>query len=245
MTGPGSLDRARRLLAALDARGSRTRSTVARWRLMTEADLALRAGDVSRRHRQPRARPRARPDARRGAHAARRSAPGAGRGEAVRSRWRMHRIRRSRGWSSGCRPHRPRDTRARRTGAGRSTRSLEQSRRRGAMRHEREEALLALHADRRRGACARTRAPELRAPEGHGGPAPAGRSGARRRRPGGAGCGARLARRRRDSRIASWRRSLRRGRDMNGIRRGFAAGLLWHRRRHGDGPRGQHELTSS
>jgi predicted Zn-dependent protease len=45
MTGPGSLERARRLLAALDARGS-VPVAMARWRLSTEADLALRAGDV-------------------------------------------------------------------------------------------------------------------------------------------------------------------------------------------------------
>jgi len=44
MTGPGSLERARRLLASLDAAGSAP-ATVTRWRLMTEADLALRAGD--------------------------------------------------------------------------------------------------------------------------------------------------------------------------------------------------------
>jgi tetratricopeptide (TPR) repeat protein len=45
MTGPGSLERARRLLASLDAAGPAP-AEVTRWRLMTEADLALRAGDV-------------------------------------------------------------------------------------------------------------------------------------------------------------------------------------------------------
>lgn len=45
MTGPGSLERARRLLASLDAAGPAP-AEVTLWRLMTEADLALRAGDV-------------------------------------------------------------------------------------------------------------------------------------------------------------------------------------------------------
>jgi hypothetical protein len=45
MTGPGSLERARRLLASLDGAGPAP-ADVTRWRLMTEADLALRAGDV-------------------------------------------------------------------------------------------------------------------------------------------------------------------------------------------------------
>jgi len=44
MTGPGSLERARRLLASLDAAGPAP-VEITRWRLMTEADLALRAGD--------------------------------------------------------------------------------------------------------------------------------------------------------------------------------------------------------
>ncbi len=43
MTGPASLERARRLLAALPLDG--TTADLARWRLLTEADLALRAGD--------------------------------------------------------------------------------------------------------------------------------------------------------------------------------------------------------
>lgn len=45
MTGPGSLERARRLLASLDTAGAAP-AEVTHWRLMTEADLALRAGDV-------------------------------------------------------------------------------------------------------------------------------------------------------------------------------------------------------
>ncbi len=46
LTGPGSLDRGRRMIAAL---GDVTDGDVelARWRLLTEADLALRAGDFT------------------------------------------------------------------------------------------------------------------------------------------------------------------------------------------------------
>ena len=44
LTGPGSVDRGRRMIAALgDPTGSDLE--LARWRLLTEADLALRAGD--------------------------------------------------------------------------------------------------------------------------------------------------------------------------------------------------------
>ena len=46
LTGPGSVERGRRMIAALgDPTGSD--SELARWRLLTEADLALRAGDAS------------------------------------------------------------------------------------------------------------------------------------------------------------------------------------------------------
>ena len=44
LTGPGSLDRARALLASLD-RPEPGSTAISRWRLMTQADLALRAGD--------------------------------------------------------------------------------------------------------------------------------------------------------------------------------------------------------
>ena len=46
MTGPGSLDRARRLLAALPLPDDGAEQ-LARWKLLTAADLALRAGDSS------------------------------------------------------------------------------------------------------------------------------------------------------------------------------------------------------
>ena len=44
LTGPGSLDRARGLLASLD-RPEHGSAAISHWRLMTQADLALRAGD--------------------------------------------------------------------------------------------------------------------------------------------------------------------------------------------------------
>jgi Tfp pilus assembly protein PilF len=45
LTGPGSVDRGRRMIAALGEPAG-TDLELARWRLLTEADLALRAGDV-------------------------------------------------------------------------------------------------------------------------------------------------------------------------------------------------------
>ncbi len=46
LTGPGSVDRARRMVAALNA-GKEAGVELERWRLLTEADLALRAGDLA------------------------------------------------------------------------------------------------------------------------------------------------------------------------------------------------------
>jgi predicted Zn-dependent protease len=46
MTGPGSTDRARRLLTTLDTAGLASPALL-RWRLLTGADLALRAGDAA------------------------------------------------------------------------------------------------------------------------------------------------------------------------------------------------------
>ena len=46
LTGPGSVDRARRMIAALSA-GKEAGVELERWRLLTEADLALRAGDFA------------------------------------------------------------------------------------------------------------------------------------------------------------------------------------------------------
>jgi tetratricopeptide (TPR) repeat protein len=46
MTGPGSTNRARRLLATLDTAGHAAPAML-RWRLLTGADLALRAGDAA------------------------------------------------------------------------------------------------------------------------------------------------------------------------------------------------------
>ncbi len=46
LTGPGSVDRGRRMIAALGA-ASDGDVELARWRLLTEADLALRAGDFT------------------------------------------------------------------------------------------------------------------------------------------------------------------------------------------------------
>ena len=45
LTGPGSVDRGRRMIAALGDPGG-SDLELARWRLLTEADLALRAGDA-------------------------------------------------------------------------------------------------------------------------------------------------------------------------------------------------------
>ena len=46
LTGPGSVDRARRMIAALGA-GTEAGVELGRWRLLTEADLAMRGGDVA------------------------------------------------------------------------------------------------------------------------------------------------------------------------------------------------------
>ena len=46
LTGPGSVDRARRMVAALGA-PQESEVELARWHLLTEADLALRAGDFA------------------------------------------------------------------------------------------------------------------------------------------------------------------------------------------------------
>jgi len=46
LTGPGSVDRARRMVAALGT-GKEAGAELERWRLLTEVDLALRAGDLA------------------------------------------------------------------------------------------------------------------------------------------------------------------------------------------------------
>ncbi len=96
MTGPGSLERARRLLASLDAAGPAP-AEVTRWRLMTEADLALRAGDVDAALAHlARAQTRS---IRRMKRRARGSRSSSTQRDAmhVRWRWRVHRVGRSPG----------------------------------------------------------------------------------------------------------------------------------------------------
>lgn len=145
MTGPGSLDRARRLLAALDVRGENS-IAIARWRLMTEADLALRTGDfrggtasLERAHALDRTHEEARTRLAEAllAHGQARLAL------ALAEAPNPSLARLVVGLRAALATGHPRAADLRRQVDA----SLEQSRRRGAMRHEREEALLALHAD--------------------------------------------------------------------------------------------------
>jgi hypothetical protein len=146
MTGPGSLDRARRLLAALDTRGENP-IAVARWRLMTEADLALRAGDVRggiASLERAYALDRTHEEARTRLAEALLAQGETGRALALADAPNPSLARLVVGLQAAQATGHPRAADWRR----RVDAALEQGRRRGAMRHEREEALLALHADR-------------------------------------------------------------------------------------------------
>lgn len=145
MTGPGSLERSRRLLAALDAHGSEP-VALARWRLATEADLALRAGDA-----------RAALEILERAHALDRTH------EETRTRLAEALLAQGKPERALALASEPNPSLARlvvglraalaQDGSQATTwrrqvdAALEESRRRGASPHEREEGLLALHAD--------------------------------------------------------------------------------------------------
>ena len=145
MTGPGSLDRARRLLAALDVRGENS-IAIARWRLMTEADLALRADDtrggIASLERAYALDP-THEEARTRLAEALMAQGEAGRALALAEAPNPSLARLVVGLQAALSTGHPHAASWRRQVDA----SFEQSRRRGGMRHEREEALLALHAD--------------------------------------------------------------------------------------------------